>query len=236
MAILIPIWFFEFSFAMHFIATLIGIMLSYFSFRLFRYTQRRTHLLLTLAFIFITIGFAVIAVSNIDSLFHFENCEAGCTIYSLNPVFNWIIYGNYAYYITSLASYFLFALSYFEICKTKTGKKKKIASTFLQVISTTFLFNPQPQSVLFPFEPAFFQPFHAISAIILFAIVLQTYSIYRKNKLRLSLLVVLAFVAILFYHILMFAIPFSPMFFALAHISLLLGFGSLLFMLIKVNK
>lgn len=230
MAILIPIWFFEFSFAMHFLATVIGIFLSYFSFKLFRYTRKRIHLFLSLAFIFITIGFAILAISNVASLFHFENCETGCTVNSLEPVFNWIVFGNYGYYVTSLIGYFLFVFSYFEI-----GKKRKKLFTFLQVISTTFFFRPPPQ-VLYPFEPRFFQPFHAISAIILLAIVLQTFSIYKKTKLKLSLIVALAFVAILFYHVLMFAIPFSPIFFALAHISLLVGFSSLLYMLIKVNK
>jgi hypothetical protein len=50
------------------------------------------------------------------------------------------------------------------------------------------------------------------------------------------LYVMLGFVSIAAFHFLMFLLPFSRAFFALAHFSMLLGFGSLLYMLVQVSK
>jgi hypothetical protein len=232
MTIIVPMWFYEFGSVMYFFAALIGLLLSYFSFKLYNFTRKRQHLLLNLSFVFITIGFIILAASNIYSILHFERCEPNCTITQQH--LSWILYGNYSYYITSAVGYLLFLLSY-PIFKKKERKK-----LFLQ-IAPIFTFNVlflQPIYVLYPFENAYFQPFHLLSAILLFLIVIQTFGNYRKTKAktRVAALVPIGFAAILFYHVLMFSIPFSPLFFAFAHLSLLIGFTSLLLMLVKVTR
>jgi len=100
----------------------------------------------------------------------------------------------------------------------------------------SIFFQPQPLFVLYPFETIFFQPFHLVSAILLLLIVIKTFSLYKKSKSKLSLLVPAGFAAILVYHMLMFSLAFSPLFFAFAHLSLLAGFGALLVMLVKVGR
>ena len=232
MPVIVPLWFYEFGSVMYFFAAIIGFLLTYFSFKLYNYTRRKSHLFLHLSFIGITIGFIALTASNTFSVFHFEQCQPNCVI-TQQQIFNWVIFGNYVYYITSIIGYSLFLLSY-SISEKKS--KKKLFLQLAPPIAINTIFQYQPIFVLFPFDTLFFQPFHLISSILLLLIVIKTFANYRKNKSQLSLLVPLGFAAILFYHILMFSIPFSPLFFAFAHLSLLAGFSMLLLILIKVTR
>jgi hypothetical protein len=239
MPIIVPLWFYEFGSVMYFFAAIIGFLLTYFSFKLYNYTRKKSHLLLNLSFAFITIGFIVLTVSNTYSHFNFEQCHPDCVI-SQQEIFNRVILGNYVYYLTSIIGYSLFLFSYnFNFKDRKIKDRKSRRKLFFQIappVALNILFQNETVFVLFPFESQFFQPFHLISAILLMFIVFRTFSNYRKNKSNISLLVPAGFAAILFYHILMFSIPFSPLFFAFAHLSLLAGFSMLLLMLIKVTK
>jgi hypothetical protein len=117
--------------------------------------------------------------------------------------------------------------------------KKRDSKLFLEFIPAFAIniFLPPPQTfVLYPFENSFFQTFHLLSALFLALIVFRTFANYRKAKLKNSSLIPLGFAAMLFYHVLMFSVPFSPLFFAFAHLSLLIGFTSLLVMLAKVTR
>ena len=217
---------------MYFFAAIIGFLLSYFSFKLYNFTRKRYHLFLNLSFIFITIGFSILAASNIYSFLHFERCQPNCIITNQN-VFNWILYGNYGYYLFSIIGYFMFILSY--PLYRKKGESKFFLE-FIPAFTINIFFQPQQTFVLYPFENAFFQPFHILSALFLLLIVLRTFANYKKAKLKNCSLIPLGFAAMLFYHVLMFSVPFSPLFFAFAHLSLLIGFTSLLLMLAKVTR
>lgn len=232
MPIIVPLWYYDFGSVMYFFAALIGILLTYFSFKLYNYTRKRSHLLLNLSFIFITLGFIVLTASNTYSDIHFEQCHPNCVI-TQQQIFNWVVLGNYIYYTTSLIGYFLLLLSY------SMGEKKGWKKLFFQAappLAINILFQNQPVFVLYPFESIFFQPFQILSSIVLLFIVIKTFSNCKKAKTKLALLVPAGFGAILFYHILMFSLPFSPLFFAFAHLSLLAGFSMLLLMLVKVIR
>jgi len=254
MPIIVPLWFYEFGSVMYFFAAMIGLLLSYFSFKLLDYTRKRSHLFLFLSFIFITLGFAVQAASNAFSIMHFEQCNPDCVI-TREQIFRWIVRGNYIYYATSIIGYSLFLLSY---SMTEKKSQRNITKKFLAVmpalllpiailqplpqlipqfdVNIQFPFAPPPVFVLYPFESNFFQPFQVISSILLLLIVYRTYMSNKKTKSELSILIPAGFAAILLYHVLMFSIPFSPLFFAFAHLSLLAGFGMLLYMLAKVTR
>jgi hypothetical protein len=236
---------------MYFFAALIGGLLSYFSFKLFDYTRKRSHLFLLLSFLFITLGFVVLAVSNAFTLMHFEQCNPDCVI-TREQIFRWIVRGNYIYYATSIIGYSLFFLSYSMTEKRNINKKflALMPALLLPIaifqplpqlvpqfdVNIRFPFPPPPVFVLYPFESSFFQPFHIISSILLLLIVYRTYLSYKQTKSKLSMLIPAGFAAILLYHVLMFSLPFSPLFFAFAHLSLLVGFGLLLSMLVKVRR
>jgi hypothetical protein len=239
MPVIIPLWFYEFGSVMYFFGSMICLLLTFFSFRLFDYTRKRPHLLLMLSFAFMAAGFIVLTLSNAYSFFHFEQCESGCTI-TRQDIFNMIILGNYIYYATSLIGYSLFLLSYMA---PEEKKRRRLKLAVLPVLGATLIFQglpsifqPQPTLLLFPFETMFFQPFHLLSSAILILVVLKTFWNYRRMKSDMSLLIPCGFAAILIYHLMMFSLPFSAIFFAIAHLSLLAGFSILLAMLIKVTR
>lgn len=231
MVVVVPLWFFEFGSTMYFLAAIIGLLLTYFSFKLFNLTGKTQHFLLNAGFIFITAGFLAMLVGNYYSYANFESCNPNCAI---NPTMNtyfWIRFGNYGYYAATLIGYVLLALSYWY----STNRKKSIIK-FLPVVGMTFLFQQPGVFVLFPFVNEYFQIFHILSILIISYIVTKTWVNYSKTKTENSLLVLSGFVAIDFYHVLMYLIPYYATSFALAHLALLAGFGSLLVMLIRVNR
>jgi hypothetical protein len=242
---------------MYFLSSVVAFLVSYFSFRLYRYSGSRQHLFLSAAFAFITFGLAILTIGNAVSYFNFDECKPNCKIDPTDATYMWIRLGNYGYYLTSTIGYALLALSYFKInfkgsmrSKLKNKIKDNIRLknkrfiltvlalpllTMLPAFDITIVLPQQQTFVLFPFVNPYFQTFHIISSIFLAYIVLQVLPNYLKNKSKLSLLVLLSFLSILFYHVLMFAVAMHPICFALAHFSLLAGFGLLLLMLVKVG-
>jgi hypothetical protein len=259
--IIIPLWFYEFGSLMYFLSSAVAFLVSYFSFRLYRYTNSRQHLFLCTAFAFITAGLVVLTIGNAISYFNFDECKPNCIIDPTDVTYLWIRFGNYGYYLTALIGYSLLALSYLKFNfknkvanknkainsnKSKTSNKKFLLSFFVLPLSLFMLLLPpafdvtilQPQQlifVLFPFINPYFQTFHILSSILLAYIVFQVLPAYLKTKSKLSLIVLLSFLSILFYHVLMFGVAIYPIFFALAHFSLIAGFGLLLLMLVKVG-
>ena len=232
MPIIVPLWFYEFGSVMYFVAAIIGALLTYFSLKLYNITRKRPHLFLTLSFLFITIGFVILTGSNTYSHLRFEGCKPNCFI-SQQQIFTRIVVANDIYYLFSIVGYSLFLLSY-PIFSQK-GSKNLLMQVAPPLGASALLQGP-PLYVLYPFESMFFQPFHIISAILLALIVMKTYSNYRKSKSDIAFLIPAGFSMILLYHILMFSVPFFPLFFAFAHLSLLAGFSLLLWMLVRVTK
>ncbi len=229
MVVIVPLWFWEFSSTIYFIAMVIGIFLSYFSFKLYNFTSKKQHLLLHIAFIFIAASFLAIFVGNLESYYNFQSsCNPNCIINPNDPTYFWIRFGNYGYYSTSLIGYAFLALSYWY------SEKKNLRFALLPAVGA--IVQSPTIYVLFPFVNTYFNIFHILSILFVSYIVLYTLKNYRKTKSFNSLLVLSGFVAIDFYHLLMYLIPFYAETFALAHFALLIGFGSLLFMLIRVNR
>ncbi len=230
MAIVVPIWFYEFGSAMYLVATFAAILLSYYSFKLFSITSKKQHILFHAAFVFISFGLLALTVGNLYSYINFESCKPQCQFNPVDPTYFWIRFGNYGYYLATLIGYSLLALSYF-----KTNRMKIFAAGAPMGIELFFQLQ-EADSVLYPFMNSYFQIFHSASIVLLTYIAIKTFLNYFRTKTNDSLLVFSGFAAIEFYHVLMFLIPFDPSFFALAHFSLLFGFSSLLLMVAQVNR
>jgi hypothetical protein len=241
MAIIIPLWFYEAGTVMCFFGAVISLLLTFFSFRLFNYTRRRSHMLLALSFVFMSIGFIIFGASTAYSLLNFEQCQPSCVI-TRPEIFDTIVMGNYIYYAASLAGYSLFLLSYM-VPDSKRGRGSRLAmipmlgaAIFFQGTPALPIFQPQPTVVLYPFETILFQPFNIISSIILVLAVAKTLWGCWNAKKSMSLMVPAGFAAILVYHLMMIFMPVSAIFYAIAHLSLLAGFSILLMMLIRVTR
>lgn len=231
MQVIIPLWFYEYGSVMYLFAATIGILLSYFSYRIFELTKRKYHQTLAIAFFLITAGFVALEITNTYNFVSFESCAPSCQIPSSGIIYERNIVGNYIYYITSIGGYILLAMSYRKL-RIKIGK---IFPAIIPAVGINILIPGQDIFIFYPFETSFFLVFHAISIVLLAYIAFKTGMNYVKTRDYLSFLVFLGFAFMMIYHILMYALSFSATFFALAHFSLLLGFISLLYMLVKVR-
>lgn len=229
MSLLIPLWFYEVGSIMYVVATVVAGLLAYYSFKLYDLTGKRQHMLLHSGFIFITAGFLALSFSNIYSFWNFESCQDNCRFNPYDPVYNLIKFGNYGYYATSLIGYLLIGLSYSGGVRIKG---RKLFAT-VPIIDLSVLVGVQ---VLYPFINSFFSAFHFLSLVILFYIILKRVSGHLMGRNQYMKLNFMGFVFIAIYHLLMLISPFEADLFALAHLSLLVGFGSMLMMLVQVNR
>ena len=118
MAVLIPLWFYWFSTAIYALASIVGILLSYFSFRLYDLTRKKEQRRLFYAMVFITVGFIALSISNIYGFSNFQYCFPACQFDLTDPNYSFVIKGgNYLYYLTSLIGYVLLSLTYLKSVK-----------------------------------------------------------------------------------------------------------------------
>ncbi|TAL47398.1 hypothetical protein EPN87_03030 [archaeon] len=225
MAILIPFWYYQFGSVIYMLAAFVGVLLSYYSYKLYELGSTRTQLLFHSGFVFITAGLFAMALGNLYGYINFTSCQPICEFNQVDlTTYAVIKFANYGYYAASIIGYGLIALSYM---KTRRKLLLPLVSS-LGIDTSTF--------VMFPFMNSYFQLFQVIAILILSYICMKTIHNYNTRKNKYSLHVMLGFVFIAAFHLLMFLLPFSRAFFALAHFSMLFGFGSLLYMLIQVNK
>ena len=237
MAVLIPLWFYWFSTAIYVLASIVGVLLSYFSSRLYNLTQKKEHRRLFYAMVFITIGFIALSIANIHGFTNFQYCFPACQFDLTNSNYSLVIKGgNYLYYLTSMIGYILLSLSYLKSIKIE--KFSPFAGKYFAFLplNSVLLFETLWHGFLYPFDNFIFQLFHLLSIIVLAYINFNTITNYLVLKTKYSFPVMVAFLFIGAYHFLMALTPFKPIVFAAAHLSLLAGLLSLLYMMIQVNR
>ena len=230
MAIQIPLWFYAFSTVTYILASLMGLFLTYFSFKLYRMTGKREQRFLFQAMGFLTLGFLILSSVNIYGFFNFQYCFPICQFDLTDPNYSFVIKsGNYAYYLTSLFGYILLSLTYL--------KSIRIEKFFVFFpLNAALLEQTLNQGFLYPFNNLVFQLFHLLSIIIISYINFNTITNYLVLKSKHSFPVMVGFLFIGAYHFLMALTPFKPIIFIAAHLSLLGGLLSLFWMLFQVNR
>jgi hypothetical protein len=207
---LIPVWFYSYSAIVYGISALISLIISYFAFRLYRMSSVKVNLILFLSFLGLGLAFLSLTVASIYTYFYAPHLKTAIST-GLN-VLNKDCYNFY--YLISLISYFLLLMVYIP------GKiKNKFPLLYIPLWYTNLT------------------SFHiAASALVGIIFVINLLNYLRKKSLN-SFLVMFAFLTIMIFHLSsLFVPPFGMTFYLAAHTFLIIGFGSLLFMLIRVGK
>lgn len=237
MAVLIPLWFYAFSSLTYILASLVGILLAYFSFKLYNLTGRREQRFLFYAMASITLGFTILSIANVYGYFNFQHCFPVCQFDVTDPNYTFVIKsGNYIYYLTNLVGYILLALTYLKSIRIEKLLSKIPRFYLVLPINMGLLIQTLQHGFHYPFDNFVFQLFHLLSIVILSYINFNTITNYLVLKTKYSFPVMVGFLFIGSYHFLMALTPFKPIVFAAAHLSLLAGLVSLLYMLIQVNR
>ncbi len=205
--ILIPVRFYGFDSIMYTLSALIGFLVSYYAFKLYNTTNKKSHFYLQLAFTILSIGLLTLGLTSGYTYLNYFILETPGPIDQIVYVDD---FGYWIYYLSSLVAYSVMALVYISE-----------KSRFL-------IFLPAWHKGM-PY-------FNVLSFFILSYVIFRSIVNFVAKKKLSSFLVMSSFILIGAYHILLFLASFSKLFYVAAHLSLITGFGCLLLMLIRVKR
>ncbi len=204
---LIPVWFYLITSVIYSSSAIIGFLVSYFAFKAYRITKNKSHLFLSLSFLIIGLGFAALSSTSIYIYTTLELYKGSSV--SLN-LLNYL--GFRTYYILSSIGYILLTLIYLP--------KKIMNKLFILYVPIWYAnsFN-----------------FHLFSIILVLLVLIRSIINSFKRRNMNSYLVTVTFACLLVFHMLLLLTAFSQTIYITANVFLIVGFLSLLSMLIRVN-
>ncbi len=203
----IPLWFYGITSIIYLLSSVVCFLVAYFSYRVYKMDRKRKILFLLMGFLLLGLGFLVLAAPSAYIYIGLKNYKQ--TALSINRI-NYI--GFLVYYVLSTLAYLAFFLMYSP----------------LKLKGKTFI-------IFVPLWYADSNRFHIYSIVLLLAVFVQTViKAIRRKKLN-NWLVMFSFLCLLLFHFLLLLTSFSVTNFILANGILILGFVSLLYMLIRVN-
>ncbi len=207
MDILIPFRFYGIDSIFYAASAIIGFLVSYNALKLYNLLEKKSHFYLHLSFTILSMGLLILAATTAYEYIHYFTFGPRALPDTASFVDD---FGYWIYYGCSIIAYLLLALMY------------------------------MPQTMKFPiFLPVWskgYPYFNATSFFILSFVIFRSVSNFFEKRDLNKFLVMISFLAIGTYHLLLFLTSFSKVVYVLAHVSLLVGFCSLLLMLIRVNR
>lgn len=218
-----PLWFVGFDSLMEFIAFMIAVAVAYQGFKGYRMTKERTLLYLQFSFALLSCGLLV------DSLTGFLAMLARVLRFALGIR----VLGYSIYFLAQVLAYGILIFAYVSQTRSLTGSGASLGPILLFGFAT--LEAERPINLLGPLVE-----YHPIPEIVLFFLILyvavQTGLNYSASKERNTLMVFLGFLFLALSHFFFILMLFSPLLFVIGHTLQLLGFVSLLMMLLRVTK
>lgn len=207
MAVQIPLRFLGFDSLMYLLSAFIGFLISYYAFKVYNITKKRSHFYLHLSFTILSIGLLILVLTTGYFYINYYVFKRFTAFDEISYVDD---FGYWVYYISSLVAYSLLAF--------------------------TYLSEDWKLPIMLPVWSKGFPYFHVTSFFILSYVIFKNAINYGIKKNKNAFLVTLGFTLMGSYHFLMFFAFVSKYIYVLADLSLLLGFMSLLMMLARVSK
>ena len=176
---LVPSWFFGYDIVLELAFAIITLIVSIFSFKIFKLTKQRQLKLFGISFLFISLSYFVQSFVNFAIVIKLN--EEICRIIKVITVNTWNTFGIYAYVILFVAGLITLAYMTFKVNNNKIYLLLLMVSVFALLISPNTLYL-----------------YHIISSILLTFIVLHYFKNYIKRKQLKTLLVLSAFIFLLF--------------------------------------
>jgi len=219
-----PLWFVGFDSLMQFVAFIIAVVIAYQAFKGYRITKQRTLLYLHFSFALLSAGLLI------DSLAGF----LGLLSRALRGTLVLTVVGYSIYFIAQALAYGILIFAYVSQARTLSATSPSLwvapALGF-----ATLQAAPIPAIKLL----GRLVEYHPVAEIVLlflvFYITVQTGLNYSATKDRNALLVFLGFLLLALSHLLFILMPFGALLFVIGHVLQLLGFASLLAMLLRVT-
>jgi len=212
--VLIPFRFYGVDSVFYILSSLIGFFVSYYAYKLYDVTGKKSHFYFYISFILLSMALLTVGLASAYAYMNFfEHGRPGGQETIIDTVAFVDDFGYWIYYIVSLAAYALLAFSYLP---DKT--KAKLTPIMIPLWYTGFPY------------------FNLLSFFLLSYTAFRSMLNYASKKNLNSFLVMSAFSLIGLYHLLLFFTSFSKTVYVAAHLSLILGFLSLLAMLMRLSR
>lgn len=206
-SVLIPRWFFGIDIVFYLMAIAIGLATAFYAYKVYSATGKKQHFYLFMGFTVLSIAFLSLALTSSYISILAGNPEF--VIY--NATFDLSDFGFMLYYVISLIAYAFFIAMYMP----EGGKP------VFSIVPWWF--------VLFPF-------FHLLSVLMIAFPVFKSLVNWSQNRNRSGFMVFLAFSGIGMFHLLSFFTFAAATLYIVASAFLILGFLSLLAVLIRVSR
>ncbi|WP_455285733.1 hypothetical protein [[Eubacterium] cellulosolvens] len=220
-----PLWFIGFDSLMEFVAFIIALAVAYQAFKGYRLTKQRTLLYVHFSFALLSTGLLI------DSLAGF----LGILARTLRGVVAVTLVGYSIYFLAQVLAYGILIFAYVSQTRTMTVASLSFWITPLLGSATPQAAQGLPIKLLGPLVE-----YHPLSEIVLlflvFYITVQTGLNYSATKDRNALLVFLGFLLLALSHLFFILMRFGAVLFVVGHVLQLVGFVSLLAMLLRVTR
>lgn len=219
-----PLWFVGFDSLMEFIAFIIALTIAFQAFKGYRLTRQRTLLYVQFSFALLSAGLLI------DSLTGF----LGILARSLKGVEILTQVGYTIYFLAQVLAYGILVYAY--VSQTRAMSTTSVSPLLVPLFGfSTLQVSQAPVIKSLPLLE-----YHPISEIVLLFLVVyiafQTGINYSATKDRNAFLVFLGFLLLALSHLFFTLMPLGPLFFVFGHVFQLLGFVSLLTMLLRVTR
>lgn len=214
-----PTWFLGLDLAIQLLGAILALVIAYYGYKSYKITNRNKDLYFSLAFLLLSINL-FIYLALIPSTILYYVYSYGTQIPSSILILGSQLF-NFIFIFSTMFAYALLILVYSDL------EKKNFIILIFSLIFSLAAFSYVFKSIL---------GFNLVSALLLVFIVFHTYKNYIKKKTRTSLLVLMAFIFLIFSHI-SFALNIlqtSTPIYLTARSLQFLGFASFLIMLIRV--
>lgn len=219
-----PRWFVGFDSLMEFIAFIIALAVAYQAVKGYRFTKQRTLWYVHFSFAVLSAGLLI------DSLAGF----LGILARALRATVAVTLVGYSVYFFAQLLAYCMLIYAYVSQTRTLNTASIPVLLASLFGFATLQTAPGPPIRLLGPLVE-----YHPVSEILLlflvFYVAVQTGLNYSATKDRNAFLVFLAFVFLALSHLFFILQPIGPLLFVIGHVLQLLGFVSLLPMLLRVT-
>lgn len=219
-----PLWFVGFDSLMEFIAFIIALTIAFQAFKGYRLTRQRTLLYVQFSFALLSAGLLI------DSLTGF----LGILARSLKGVEILTQVGYTIYFLAQVLAYGILVYAY--VSQTRAMSTTSVSPLLVPLFGFSTLQISQAPVI----KPLSLLEYHPISEIVLLFLVVyiafQTGINYSATKDRNAFLVFLGFLLLALSHLFFTLMPLGPLFFVFGHVFQLLGFVSLLTMLLRVTR
>lgn len=219
-----PLWFVGFDSLMEFIAVIIALTIAFQAFKGYRLTRQRTLLYVQFSFALLSAGLLI------DSLTGF----LGILARSLKGVEILTQVGYTIYFLAQVLAYGILVYAY--VSQTRAMSTTSVSPLLVPLFGfSTLQVSQAPVIKALPLLE-----YHPISEIVLLFLVVyiafQTGINYSATKDRNAFLVFLGFLLLALSHLFFTLMLLGPLFFVFGHVFQLLGFVSLLTMLLRVTR